>query len=82
MMFNRGGLVPFSRLRNWAAVAAVTSLPIIIHPKLLVGVSIHDCTSAINPLPLHVKVPTPVTFVVALTVGEKSPPGVVQKLVL
>ena len=78
-MFNLGGLVPLSRLRNWAALAAVTSSPIMIQPKLVAGLETHDCTSAIVPLLLHVKVPRPGTKVVALTVGEKSPPGVVHR---
>jgi hypothetical protein len=81
-MFNLGGFVPFSRLRNCAALAALISSPITIHPKLLAGLETHDCTSAIVPLLLQVKVPRPGTLVVALTVGEKSPPGLVQKLVL
>ena len=82
MMFNRGGLVLLSRLRSWAALAPVTSSPMMIHPKLVAGFEIHDCTSAIVPLLLHVKVPVFPTKVIALTVGEKSPPGVVQKFVL
>jgi hypothetical protein len=53
-----------------------------IHPKLVAGFETHDCTSATIPLLLQVKVPRPGTLVVALTVGEKSPPGVVHKLVL
>jgi hypothetical protein len=82
VMFNLGGLVPLSRLRNCAALAPLISSPIMIHPKLVAGLETHACTSATIPLPLQVKVPRPGTLVVALTVGEKSPPGVVQKLVL
>ena len=81
-MFSLGEFVPFSRLRNWAALAAFTSSPITIQPKLLAGLESQNCTSAIVPLLLQVKVPRPVTLVVALAVGEKSPPGVVQKVVL
>jgi hypothetical protein len=53
-----------------------------IHPKLLAGLETQDCTSATVPLLLQANVPTFPTKVVAVTVGEKSPPGVVQKLVL
>jgi hypothetical protein len=81
-MFNLGGLVLLSRLRNWAALAALISSPMTIHPKLVAGLETHDCTSAIVPLLLQAKVPTLGTLVVALAVGEKSPPGVVQKVVL
>lgn len=71
-----------SRLRSWAALAPVASSPITIHPKLVAGLEIHDCTSAIVPLLLQVKVPRPGTAVVALAAGVKSPPGVVQNAVL
>jgi hypothetical protein len=81
-MFSFGGLVVLSRLHNCAALAPVASSPMTIHPKLVAGFEIHDCTSAIVPLPLQLKVPTFGTEVVALAVGAKSPPGVVQNAVL
>jgi len=54
-----------------------------IHPKLFDGLETQNWISAINPLPLQVWfVFSAPTGVLALMVGEKSPPGVVQKFVL
>ena len=75
-----GGLA-LSRVSNRFAVAAAVSSPNTSQPKLLAGLSSHDCTSATICAELHVYCPVPPTDWLALTVAEKSPPCVVQKMV-
>jgi hypothetical protein len=75
-----GGLA-LSRVSNRFAVAMAVSSPNTSQPKLLGGLSSHDCTSATICAELHVYCPTPPTDWLALTVAEKSPPCVVQKTV-
>src|SRR5829696_9053589 len=54
-----------------------------IHPKLLAGLFVQPCTSATRPAEENVSVPElVVTDWEALTVGAKSPPGVVHGAVL
>src|SRR6266403_6029543 len=77
-MVSTGGLA-LSRLSKRFAVAMVDSSPSTSQPKLLPGLSNHDCTSATICAELHVYCPTPPTDWPALTVAEKSPPCVVQK---
>src|SRR6266550_94307 len=79
-ILSTGGLV-LSRVSNRFAVAMVVSSPNTSQPKLLAGLSSHDCTSAIIWAELHVYCPIPPTDWLALTVAEKSPPCVVQKIV-
>ena len=78
-----GGFVLLSPLRKRTAVPGTTSLARMTHPKLLEEFETHDWTSATSPLLLQVKVVlTALTAVVALSIGEKSPPLADQKLAL
>ena len=52
-MASTGGLA-LSRVSNRFAVAIVVSLPSTSQPKLLAGLSTHDCTSATICIELHV----------------------------
>src|SRR6267143_23835 len=79
-MVSTGGLA-LSRVSNRFAVAIVDSSPNTSQPKLLAGLSSHDCTSATICAELQVYCPTGPTDWLALTVAEKSPPCVVQKIV-
>src|SRR6266446_5783852 len=79
-MVSIGGLA-LSRVSNRFATAIVDSSPNTSQPKLLVGLSNHACTSATICAELHVYCPIPPTDWLALTVVEKSPPCVVQKIV-
>jgi hypothetical protein len=79
-MVNTGGL-GLSRVSKRFAVAISDSSPNTSHPKLLAGSSSQDCTSARICDELHVYTPTAPTDWLALTVAEKSPPSVVQKIV-
>jgi hypothetical protein len=79
-MVSTGGLA-LSRVSKRFAVARAVSTPRTSQPKLLAGLSSHDCTSATICVELHVYCPTGPTDWLALTVGEKSPPWVVQKIV-
>src|SRR6266446_10985662 len=79
-MVSIGGLA-LSRVSNRFAVAIVDSSPNTSQPKLLAGLSNHACTSATICAELHVYCPMPPTDWLALTVAEKSPPCVVQKMV-
>src|SRR6266478_8116067 len=79
-MVSTGGLA-LSRVSNRFDVAAADSSPNTSQPKLLAGLSSHDCTSATICAELHVYCPTPPTDWLALTVAKKSPPCVVQKTV-
>ena len=80
VMASTGGLA-LSRVSNRFAVAMAVSSPNTSQPKLLAGLSNHDCTSAIICAELHVYCPTPPTDWLAVTVAEKSPPCIVQKIV-
>src|SRR5438309_10435612 len=75
-----GGLA-LSRVSNRFAVALVDSSPNTSQPKVLDGLSSHDCTSATICAELHVYCPTGPTDWLALTVAEKSPPCMAQKIV-
>src|SRR5438874_9183238 len=75
-----GGLA-LSRVSNRFAVAISDSSPNTSQPKSLAGLSSHDCTSAIICAELHVYCPMAPTDWLALTVPEKSPPCVSQKIV-
>ena len=75
-----GGLV-LSRVSNRFDVGLVDSSPNNSQPKLLAGLFSHDCTSATICAEVHVYCPMPPTDTLALTVPEKSPPCVVQKIV-
>src|SRR5438046_8810753 len=75
-----GGLA-LSRVSNRFAVPGPDSSPNTSQPKLVPGLSSHDCTSATICGELHVYTPTSPTNWLALTVAEKSPPSVVQKIV-
>src|SRR6266404_7385756 len=77
-MVSTGGLA-LSLVSNRFAVAPPVSSPSTSQPKLLPGLSSHDCTSVIICVELHVYCPVPATDWLALTVAEKSPPCVVQK---
>src|SRR5438128_5108916 len=79
-MVSTGGLA-LSRVSNRFAVAIVDSSPNTNQPKLLAGLSSHDCTSATICVELHVYGPIGPTDWLALTVAEKSPPCMVQKIV-
>jgi hypothetical protein len=79
-MVSTGGLL-LSRVSNRFVVWMADSSPNSSQPKLLAGLSSHDCTSEIIPAELHVYFATPATDWLALTVAEKSPPSVVQKAV-
>jgi hypothetical protein len=79
-MVSTGGLA-LSRVSNRFAVKAADSSPNTSQPKLFAGLSSHDCTSATICVELHVYGPTGPTDWLALTVAEKSPPCVVQKIV-
>src|SRR6266496_431555 len=76
-----GGLV-LSRVSNRFDVGTADSSPNTSQPKLLAGLFSHDCTSATICAELQMYCPMSPTGWVALTVGEKSPPCVVQKMVL
>jgi hypothetical protein len=80
MIVSTGGLA-LSRVSNRFAVRISDSSLNTNHPKLLAGSSSHDCTSARICDELHVYTPTAPTDWLALTVPEKSPPSVVQKIV-
>src|SRR5437764_6978856 len=75
-----GGLA-LSRVSKRFAVAPVDSSPDTSQPKLVAGLSSHDCTSAVICGELQVYTPIAPTDWLALTVAEKSPPSVVQKMV-
>src|SRR5438445_12265324 len=75
-----GGLA-LSRVSNRFEVALVDSSPNTSQPKVLDGLSSHDCTSATICAELHVYCPTGPTDWLALTVAEKSPPCMAQKIV-
>src|SRR6266446_3711348 len=79
-MVSTGGLA-LSRVSKRFAVGLVDSSPSTSQPKLLAGLSSHDCTSAIICVELHMYWPRPPTGWLALTVAEKSPPCVVQRIV-
>src|SRR5438094_8429311 len=79
-MVNTGGLA-LSRVSNRFDVILVDSSPNTSQPKLLAGLSSHDCTSATICVELHVYCPMAPTDWLALTVPEKSPPCVAQKMV-
>ena len=79
--------VEFCRLANSAALPVIPSVPIKNQPKFEVGASNQLWTSAANCADVQVygTVPVltfPLTKVIALTVVEKSPPGLVQVDVL
>src|SRR6266404_224584 len=74
-----GGLA-LSRVSNRFAVALPDSSPNTSQPKLLAGLSSHDCTSATICAELQVYCPIAPTDWLALIVPEKSPPCVVQKI--
>src|SRR5439155_27377322 len=57
------------------------SSPSTSQPKLKPGLSSHDCTSLTICVELHVYGPIGPTDWLALTVAEKSPPCMVQKMV-
>src|SRR6266513_1632015 len=75
-----GGLA-LSRVSKRFAVAPVDSSPNTSQPKSVAGLSSHDCTSAVTCGELQVYTPVAPTDWLALTVAEKSPPSVVQKMV-
>jgi len=77
---NTGGLA-LSRVSKRFAVVLVDSSPDTSQPKLVAGLSSHDCTSAVICGELQVYTPIAPTDWLALTVAEKSPPCVVQKMV-
>src|SRR5438132_1925088 len=79
-ILSTGGLV-LSRVSNRFAVATADSSPNTSQPKLLAGLSSHNCTSATICGELHVYCPMGPTDWLALTVAEQSPPCVVQKIV-
>jgi hypothetical protein len=79
-MVSTGGLA-LSRVSNRFVVIVVDSSPNTSQPKLLAGLFSHDCTSTIICVELHVYCPMGPTDWLALTVAEKSPPCVVQKIV-
>src|SRR5258708_18765820 len=79
-MVSTGGLA-LSRVSNRFAVAMALSSPNTSQPKLLAGLSSHDCTSATICAEFHVYCPILPTDWLALTVAEKSQPCVVQKTV-
>ena len=79
-MVSTGGLA-LSRVSNRFAVKVSDSSPNTSHPKLVAGLFSHDCTSPIICGELHIYIPTAPTDWLALTVAEKSPPSVVQKIV-
>ena len=74
-----GGLV-LSRVSNRFDVIPVDSSASTSQPKLLAGLSSHDCTFSTICAELHTYGPMPLTDWLALTVAEKSPPWVVQKM--
>jgi len=78
---SKGKLV-LSRVSNRFAVSAVDSSPNTSQPKLLAGLFSHDCTSTTICAELQMYCPMTPTDWLALTVPEKSPPCVVQKIVL
>src|SRR5437773_3471639 len=75
-----GGLV-LSRVSNRFDVGMADSSPNTNQPKLLAGLSSHDCTSATICAELQMYSPMSPIDWLALTVAEKSPPSVVQKIV-
>ena len=80
MMVRTGGLA-LSRVSNRFAVAPADSSPSTSQPKLVAGLSSHDCTSETICAELHVYCPMGPTDWLALAVAEKSPPCVAQKTV-
>src|SRR5438093_13016869 len=79
-MVKTGGLA-LSRVSNRFDVVLADSSPNTSQPKLLAGLSSHDCTSATICAELHVYCPIGPTDWLALTMTEKSPPSLVQKIV-
>src|SRR6266436_10056033 len=79
-MVRTGGLA-LSRVSNRFDVKISDSSPNTSQPKLVAGLFSHDCTSATISGELHMYTPTAPTDWLALTVPEKSPPSVVQKIV-
>lgn len=79
-MVSTGGLA-LSRVSNRFVVLEVDSSPNTSQPKLFAGLSSHDWTSAIICVELQVYCPRGPTDWLPLTVAEKSPPCVVQKIV-
>src|SRR5438034_3936951 len=79
-MVSTGGLA-LSRVSKRFVVPLIDSSPNKSQPKLLAGLPSHDCTSATICAELQVYCPTGPTDWFALTVAEKSPPCVVQKIV-
>ena len=79
-MVSTGGLA-LSRVSNRFDVGTADSSPNTSQPKLLAGLSNHDCTSATICAELQMYCPMSPTDWLALTVAEKSPPCVVQKIV-
>src|SRR5437773_11849956 len=79
-MVSTGGLA-LSRVSNRFDVRKVDSSPNTSQPKLLPGSPNRDCTSAIICAELHVYCSIAPTDRLALTVAEKSPPWLVQKMV-
>ena len=79
-MVSTGGLA-LSRVSKRFVVPLIDSSPNKSQPKLLAGLPSHDCTSATICAELQVYCPTGPTDWFALTVPEKSPPCVVQKIV-
>src|SRR5438552_9870661 len=75
-----GGLA-LSRVSNRFEVALVDSSPNTSQPKLLDGLSSHDCTSGTMCAGFEVYGLTGPTTWLALTVVEKSPPSMAQKVV-
>jgi hypothetical protein len=78
-IISTGGLV-LSRVSNRFDVIVVDSSPNTSQPKLVAGLSSQDCTSAAIRTELQTYGPTWSTDWLALTVAEKSPPCVVQKM--
>jgi hypothetical protein len=74
-----GGLV-LSLVSNRFDVIPVDSSASTSQPKLLAGLSSHDCTFSTICAELHIYCPRPLTDWLALTLAEKSPPWVVQKM--
>src|SRR5438552_13430706 len=79
-MVSTGGLA-LSRVSNRFDVNVGFSSPNTSQPKLVAGLSSHDCTSATICDELQMYCPMSPTDWLALTVAEKSPPSLVQKIV-
>src|SRR3990172_2656874 len=78
-MTRAGGFCPFSRELNGFDVSFASSLPVMPQPKLMDGLSSHDCASAtIWGVEPQVYVPVELTDRLALTVPEKSLPAFVH----